>query len=851
MVEAQASLNTLRSIKPPSFTYNVGNAVGFTGTFMAEMGLLGGANVIGRGAGIKVLDSITALAKSSPDDVVRATTANMTAETLTNVQKVVGFLTGGVFEGVANPRAYQDVTKRMTDQISIQESGAYDNLIVQIDKQGEGGFEAFMKAYGNYIGMVTIERLGAHLPSSNVVKNTLEYMGTNQFMKRTLVGRMMRDYGFKTVNEASDFLATNKMAWDGLLPEYAEEVLQSGWEALITGDKPVFGTDEQGDYRVLGMSAEEAKITGIAVGLFSTGTALYQNAKTRIFSDKVVIEAQDTDGNSQIASIQKEVWDKFNSAIGDPKLTWSSALNLINNANLSPEEQSALSIVFAKTRGKEILEDPDYVKWKEENKANVEVSKTVREEIKKAFQEEEAKLTEEQKAIRDYKPMTTGLQFDQEGKPLNLEESYSALEKFDIDQRNRYFELIRQNESTLDNADMEVVTTTEDGKEETTNVSSKAEELANKAKKRRERKTPKAKEDVTEDQTGIPSEVREGQELVQAEPVVEAGKEEVSPSGVVQEVIPQEEIAARQSDTESKIKRKDLFDGVGAFSSQLGGSDVDAVPISHSEEKGIEFVQYANPNTGSIDVIVTGTSDNDFVGYYRIYENGKPTNKWSSKFENQSRNKENFKTMISGIQAMLPEGHQYTEKTSISTDGLRVWNQQLERGYELQYDKNGNLITNEVAINGDAIENVLGVDVNKGRFESIRATKEEFEIIKKALIPYMEKFGLGAENIKLKIAGINVPGAKGLVTIDLPVLLKSETKAKTEITPAVPTAEAESIFNEATEIASIKKPVEKREAQRAFEEKHGVPHQKVSDINRNFDGITKKLQKQGLIEIDC
>jgi hypothetical protein len=626
MVEAQASLNTLRSIKPPSFTYNVGNAVGFTGTFMAEMGLLGGVNVVGRGAGIKVVDSITALAKSSPDDVVRATTSNMTAETLTNVQKVVGFLTGGVFEGAVNPRAYQDTTKRMIDQISIQESGAYDSLIVQIDKQGEGGFKAFMKAYSNYIGMVTIERLGAHLPASNVVKNTLEHMGTNQFMKRTLVGRMMRDYGFKTVNEASDFLSTNKMAWDGLLPEYAEEVIQSGWEALITGDKPVFGTDEQGDYRVLGMSAEEAKITGIAVGLFSTGTALYQNAKARVFSDKVVIEATDTDGNSQIASIQKEVWNKFNSAIGDPKLTWSSALKLINEADLSAEQQSALSIVFAKTRGKEILEDPDYVKWKEENKTSVEVTKAVREEVKKAFQEEEAKLTEEQKAIRDYKPMTTGLQFDQEGKPLNLETSYSAIEKLDIDTRSRYFELIRQNEEALKNSDMEVVTTTEDGKEETTNVNDKAEELANNAKKRRERKTPKAKEDVAKDQEGVSSEVREGQEPVQAEPIVEAGKEEVSPGGVVQE--------------EQEVK---------------------------------------------------------------LNEN-------------------------------LPK----------------------------------------VEIEGEVVE---------------------------------EK--------------------------------------------AVPTAEAESMFTEATEIGNIKKPVEKREAQKAFEEKHGVPHQKVSDINRNFEGITKKLQKQGLIEIDC
>jgi len=50
--------------------------------------------------------------------------------------------------------------------------------------------------------------------------------------------------------------------------------------------------------------------------------------------------------------------------------------------------------------------------------------------------------------------------------------------------------------------------------------------------------------------------------------------------------------------------------------------------------------------------------------------------------------------MIGGVQSMLPEGHEYTEKASISTDGLRIWNQQLDRGYELQYDNDGNLITN-------------------------------------------------------------------------------------------------------------------------------------------------------------
>lgn len=228
-------------------------------------------------------------------------------------------------------------------------------------------------------------------------------------------------------------------------------------------------------------------------------------------------------------------------------------------------------------------------------------------------------------------------------------------------------------------------------------------------------------------------------------------------------------IEAKRVIAQSKIKRNDLFDGVGDFS-KLGGSDLAAVPVSHKEINGIEFVEYAHPKTGSVDVIVTGKSDNDFVGFYRIYENGKPTNKWSSKFENQSRNKEDFKTMLSGVQEMLSQGHEYTEKTSISTDGLRVWAQQLSKGYELQYDKNGKLITNLVAINGDAIVNELGVPVEKGNFENIKVkSKEEFEIVKKALLPYLEKLGLNESDVRW---------LTGTVKINLPVL-KSTTQSQT------------------------------------------------------------------------
>jgi hypothetical protein len=234
-----------------------------------------------------------------------------------------------------------------------------------------------------------------------------------------------------------------------------------------------------------------------------------------------------------------------------------------------------------------------------------------------------------------------------------------------------------------------------------------------------------------------------------------------------------ESIENRNKQTEAKIKNKGLFlakydengnkigDSVGEIISQ---SDIAPIATSVREQNGFEFVEFSNPQTGEVDVIVTGDTKGNYVGFYRLYENGKPTNKWSSKMNSKDKNA--FKTMMSGVQEMLPQGHEYSEKTSISTDGLRVWNQQLQRGYELQYDNNGKLITDTVAINGDALINELDINVNQGNFDNIRVSnKEDFNKVKKALLPYLEKFGLNQSNINW---------VNGTVEIDLPVLKKSE-----------------------------------------------------------------------------
>lgn len=309
-------------------------------------------------------------------------------------------------------------------------------------------------------------------------------------------------------------------------------------------------------------------------------------------------------------------------------------------------------------------------------------------------------------------------------------------------------------------------------------------------------------------------------------------------------ILPKEKVYDKKiedkvKDTESKIKRKDLFEGVGEFSRILGGSIEDSVPTSHAEKNGIEIVEFSNPKTNIVDVIISGTSENDFVGYYRIYENGEPTNKWSSKFENKSKNKDAFKTMISEVQNRLPEGHEYTEKKSISTDGLRVWNQQLSKGYELQYDKDGKLITTKVAINNASRENDLGIPVEKGDFENILVKNDdEFQKVKEALLPYLKKFGLDENNIQ---------NQNNRVIIDLPIL-----KQKSNIEETTVPTEQEISEPIKTETTPTEIPLSQQ-----YQEINNIKGEKArlrakeKVISDNFEGIVSQLMLKNKIKRIC
>ena len=80
-------------------------------------------------------------------------------------------------------------------------------------------------------------------------------------------------------------------------------------------------------------------------------------------------------------------------------------------------------------------------------------------------------------------------------------------------------------------------------------------------------------------------------------------------------------------------------------------------------EGDVSTATYTN-ESGETDVIISSTgTTNNFVGFFRVYEDGKPTNKWTSKMEVDSG--VGFSDMITKAQEALPPGHQWTKSKSI------------------------------------------------------------------------------------------------------------------------------------------------------------------------------------------
>lgn len=192
-------------------------------------------------------------------------------------------------------------------------------------------------------------------------------------------------------------------------------------------------------------------------------------------------------------------------------------------------------------------------------------------------------------------------------------------------------------------------------------------------------------------------------------------------------------------------------------------------PDSYVNKDGIETVEYTNPQTGVVDAYISAFGNNDFVAYMRVYDaNGNPTNRFTSKLERRTQRAGATKAMLEELQSRLPEGHEYTEDVSVSTDGLKFIAGQLQQGYEVVRDATGNAVTSEVAISGESLVNDLPVAVDpNGKFDPIQVSSPaDFAKVRPVIAKLLEKFGVGLTEKNVRLGG------KGTVLIDLPILRK-------------------------------------------------------------------------------
>lgn len=161
---------------------------------------------------------------------------------------------------------------------------------------------------------------------------------------------------------------------------------------------------------------------------------------------------------------------------------------------------------------------------------------------------------------------------------------------------------------------------------------------------------------------------------------------------------------------------------------------------------------------GQPTILLAGKSDHQFIGIFREPN----SNRWSMKMENKEGDKTIFRDMMSSVMTQLPLGAEIYERTSISVDGLRVFAQQLNHGFEIGNE------TYETDINGGDLANIFGLSKkDQEAMEKVHISEKELPRVKEILRPYLEKFGV--KNIDKVVYLTN----GNTLSVKLPVLVKT------------------------------------------------------------------------------
>lgn len=164
-------------------------------------------------------------------------------------------------------------------------------------------------------------------------------------------------------------------------------------------------------------------------------------------------------------------------------------------------------------------------------------------------------------------------------------------------------------------------------------------------------------------------------------------------------------------------------------------------------------------------ILLASKSDHQFIGIFREPN----SNRWSMKMENKEGDKTIFRDMMSSVMTQLPLGAEIYERTSISVDGLRVFAQQLNHGFEIGNE------TYETDINGGDLANIFGLSKeDQEAMEKVHISEKELPKVKEILRPYLEKFGV--KNIDKVVYLTN----GNILSVKLPILVKTRQATGTQ-----------------------------------------------------------------------
>ena len=191
--------------------------------------------------------------------------------------------------------------------------------------------------------------------------------------------------------------------------------------------------------------------------------------------------------------------------------------------------------------------------------------------------------------------------------------------------------------------------------------------------------------------------------------------------------------------------------------------------ITSPDSKGVQTAKYNNPQTGELDVIISSSGDSaNFVGFTRVYENGKPTNQFTAKMESTG---DAFKNMITEAENALPDGAEVIEVTTISIGGLKTYNK--SKTLNEKVDSDGNVVTKTTKYS-DATQQSVKEKGNEAAFSAFQTddkAKAEAEVDK------IKKAYPGID-VKIKRRGSKRGKKTYTIDLELPVLVKTPKAPK-------------------------------------------------------------------------